>query len=132
MTYICKHFEAHELVPKHIYDSPKPVSKYTLFDDRLLKLIDRIKDLLIEEGFGVAMILNSDTSTLWYEVIEKHAAVIMPIIGGRIHFIGANDKPVKQNNKPQFMCYFAPFGRATKQAVYEPVHTSQIYTGRTT
>ena len=46
MAYICKHFEAHELVPKHIYDSPKPISKYTLFDDRLLKLSDRIRELV--------------------------------------------------------------------------------------
>lgn len=81
-------------------------------------------------GYAVAGILNSDTSTRWYDLLEKNAAVIMPIVGGRIKFIDAASGNVgKSNNKPQFMFYLAPFGRATKQAAYEPVYISEIYKG---
>lgn len=78
-------------------------------------------------GHGVAIILNYDTSTRWYELVEENAAVIMPITGGRVAFIGPEGKPVKGNSKPQFMCYFAPFGRATKEPVFEPVKHSEIF-----
>lgn len=78
-------------------------------------------------GFAVAGILNHDTSTRWFVELQKHAAVLMPITGGRIAFLDADNKPVKGNNKPQVMFYLAPFGSHTQQTDY--VSISDIYGG---
>ena len=81
-------------------------------------------------GNGVVMLLNFDPSTKWFDVISSKASVIIPIQGGRIAFLNEEGKPVRGNSKPQMLCYFAPFGRATKQAVYEPVNIKEIYNER--
>ena len=46
MTYIPEHFEPHELVPPDVYDAlnGNPTKIFRLFDDRLLKTSDRLRD----------------------------------------------------------------------------------------
>tara|TARA_R100000541_G_scaffold355_1_gene3085 strand:- start:158 stop:646 length:489 start_codon:yes stop_codon:yes gene_type:complete len=76
-------------------------------------------------GYAVAGILNNDTSPKWFAELQKHAAVLMPIVGGRIAFLNADREPVKGNNKPQIMFYLAPFGSKTQQTKY--VNIKDIY-----
>lgn len=78
-----------------------------------------------QAGYAVAGILNHDTSTKWFVELQKHAALLMPITGGRVAFLGADGEPVKGNNKPQVMFYLAPFGSVTQQTDY--VSISDIY-----
>lgn len=78
-----------------------------------------------EAGYAVAGILNNDPSTKWYVELEANAAIIMPIIGGRIAFLDDNGDPIGSNNKPQLMFYLAPFGSKTKSV--EHVHIDEIY-----
>ena len=78
-----------------------------------------------EAGYAVAGILNNDPSTKWYVELEANAAIIMPIIGGRIAFLDDNGNPIGSNNKPQLMFYLAPFGSKTKSV--EHVHIDEIY-----
>jgi hypothetical protein len=73
----------------------------------------------------VTGILNNDTSTKWYVGLAKHAAIIMPITGGRIAFLDEDKQPINGNNKPQLMFYLAPFGSHTK--VVEHVSIDDIY-----
>lgn len=60
-------------------------------------------------GYAIAGILNSDTSTKWFKELINAKALIMPIVGGRISFLDGNGEPVTQNNKPQFMFYLSPY-----------------------
>jgi len=76
-------------------------------------------------GHAVAGILNNDPSTKWYVELEANAAIIMPIIGGRIAFLDDKGDPIGSNNKPQLMFYLAPFGSKTKSV--EHVHIDEIY-----
>lgn len=78
-----------------------------------------------QSGYAVAGILNNDPSTKWYVELEANAAIIMPIIGGRIAFLDDNGDPIGSNNKPQLMFYLAPFGSKTKTV--EHVHIDEIY-----
>ena len=78
-----------------------------------------------DAGYAVAGILNNDPSTKWYVELEANAAIIMPIIGGRIAFLDDNGDPIGSNNKPQLMFYLAPFGSKTKTV--EHVHIDEIY-----
>jgi phage N-6-adenine-methyltransferase len=78
-----------------------------------------------EAGYAVAGILNNDPSTKWYVELEANAAIIMPIIGGRIAFLDDNGDPIGSNNKPQLMFYLAPFGSKTKSV--DHVHIDEIY-----
>jgi len=78
-----------------------------------------------QAGHAVAGILNNDPSTKWYVELEANAAIIMPIIGGRIAFLDDNGDPIGSNNKPQLMFYLAPFGSKTKSV--EHVHIDEIY-----
>jgi len=78
-----------------------------------------------EAGYAVAGILNNDPSTKWYVELEASAAIIMPIIGGRIAFLDDKGDPIGSNNKPQLMFYLAPFGSKTKSV--EHVHIYEIY-----
>ena len=73
-----------------------------------------------QAGHAVAGILNNDPSTKWYVDLEANAAIIMPIMGGRIAFLDDNGDPISSNNKPQLMFYLAPFGSKTKTV--EHVH----------
>lgn len=75
--------------------------------------------------YAVAGILNNDTSTKWYAELANHAAIIMPITGGRIAFLDEDKQPINGNNKPQLMFYLAPFGSHTK--VIEHVGIDEIY-----
>lgn len=76
-------------------------------------------------GYAVAGILNNDPSTKWFIHLENKAAIIMPIMGGRIAFLGDDGEPINGNNKPQLMFYLAPFGSKTKSV--EHVHIDEIY-----
>lgn len=78
-----------------------------------------------QSGYAVAGILNNDPSTKWYVELEASAAIIMPIIGGRIAFLDDKGDPIGSNNKPQLMFYLAPFGSKTKSV--EHVHIDEIY-----
>lgn len=51
--YKCEHFKAQELVDKALYEK-RGNKVFQLFDDRLLKLIDELREL-----FGVPMTVNS-------------------------------------------------------------------------
>jgi len=76
-------------------------------------------------GYAVAGVLNNDPSTKWYAELANHAAIIMPITGGRIAFLDEDKQPINGNNKPQLMFYLAPFGGHTK--VIEHVSIDDIY-----
>ena len=76
-------------------------------------------------GYAVAGILNNDPSTKWYIHLEHNAAIIMPIMGGRIAFLDDDGEPINGNNKPQLMFYLAPFGSKVKTV--EHVHIDEIY-----
>jgi len=79
-------------------------------------------------GYAVAMILNMDTSTKWFDVIEKNASIVMPVTGARIAFLNGKGQPVKGNSKSQMLVYFAPFGRVgAMQTDY--VSVNDIYGG---
>lgn len=66
---------------------------------------------IADQGYTVIMLLNLDTSTKWFSVINEHAKTIFPIVGGRISFVdGRTGCKIKGNNKPQLMVKFAPFG----------------------
>ena len=55
--YRCRHFAAHELVPKNIYDLfQNPDIIYGLFDENALRILD-----LLREWAGVGLIINN-----WY------------------------------------------------------------------
>ena len=77
-------------------------------------------------GYAVVILLNNDCSTKWFVEIVNNASIIMPITGGRISFLDQDQSAIKGNNKPQFMAYFAPFGRRGElQTVY--VSVDDIY-----
>lgn len=76
-------------------------------------------------GYAVSGILNLDPSTKWFVELQKHAAVIMNVIGGRIAFLDESGQPINGNNKPQFMFYIAPFGSCNQSTDY--VHIDEIY-----
>ncbi len=76
-------------------------------------------------GYGVAWILNNDSSTKWYVELEKHAQILMPITGGRIAFLDSEGAPINGNNKPQIMFYLAPFG--SKVSKTDHVNIKEIY-----
>jgi phage N-6-adenine-methyltransferase len=76
-------------------------------------------------GYAVAGILNNDPSTKWYVELAEHAAIIMPIMGGRIAFLDDDGEPINGNNKPQLMFYLAPFGSKVKTV--EHAHIDDIY-----
>ena len=76
-------------------------------------------------GYAVAGILNVDTSTKWFEELINAKALIMPIVGGRIKFIGDDGKPGKSNNKPQIIFYLAPFLAPSVDTEY--IHINEIY-----
>ncbi len=78
-----------------------------------------------QHGYAVAGILNADTSTKWFEELINAKALVMPIVGGRIHFLNSEGVPVKQNNKPQFMFYLAPFLAQSVSTEY--IHINEIY-----
>ena len=78
-----------------------------------------------EAGYAIAGILNSDTSTKWFVELHKANAMFMPIIGGRIKFIGDDGKPGTSNNKPQFMFYLAPYLSHNVDTEY--VNINEIY-----
>ena len=76
-------------------------------------------------GYAVAGILNFDPSTKWFLELENANALIMPIIGGRIAFLNEHGKPIRGNNKPQFMFYLAPFLAQSVQTEY--INIKEIY-----
>ena len=76
-------------------------------------------------GYAVAGILNNDSSTKWYIELEKHAQILMPIMGGRIAFLNDAGEPIAGNNKPQIMFYLAPFGSKVKHV--DHVSIDDIY-----
>lgn len=78
-----------------------------------------------EAGYSVAGILNNDTSTKWFCELQKAAAILMPITGGRIAFLDEYGQPINGNNKPQVMFYLAPFGSHTQTTEY--VSIDEIY-----
>lgn len=71
------------------------------------------------DGLGVVMLLNNDTSVGWFAEALKGVSEIRNIIGeekesggyssGRLAFLNGEGKPVKGNNKPQFILVFNPF-----------------------
>ena len=81
-----------------------------------------------QHGYAVAGILNSDTSTNWFIELANAKALLMPIVGGRIHFLNNEGVPVKKNNKPQVMFYLAPFLAQSVDTEY--VHITEIYKGQ--
>lgn len=78
-----------------------------------------------QAGYAVAGILNNDSSTKWFELLESNAQILMPIVGGRIAFLDDNGVPINGNNKPQVMFYLAPFGSHVKDT--QSVHINEIY-----
>lgn len=58
----------------------------------------------------VIMLLNLDTSTKWFSLINDKATGIYPIIGGRLAFHDEEGRPIKGNNKPQVLVKFGGFG----------------------
>ena len=76
-------------------------------------------------GYAVAGILNNDSSTKWFVELQKRAAILMPITGGRISFLDGEGKAIRGNNKPQIMFYLAPFGAVSQSTEY--VDIKEIY-----
>ena len=73
------------------------------------------------------MLLNMDTSTKWFIEIEQHSnALIMPVVGGRIAFVGEDGKPKKENNKPQVFVKFHAEDDEAIGAKYESVYHKEI------
>lgn len=90
------------------YSTPKPFVKVAI---ELAKL-----------GHNVTMLLNMDTSTTWFELINKHATVISPVVGGRIAFLNKDNEPVPGNNKPQVLVHLS---KSPSQA-WMPIHISEL------
>lgn len=80
-------------------------------------------------GYAVAGILNHDTSTKWFVELQKHATVLMPILGGRISFLDADGVAIKGNNKPQVMFYISPYCPSVQTTEY--VDITEIYAKNT-
>jgi phage N-6-adenine-methyltransferase len=75
-----------------------------------------------QQGIGVVMLLNLDTSTKWFRRIMEAASIVYPIVGARIAFLNQQSEPIKGNNKPQVMVYFEPYGRTQPiQTEYVPI-----------
>lgn len=66
---------------------------------------------LASECTTVIMLLNLDTSTKWFDVIDKHATGIYPITGGRVSFCNEHGEPIKGNNKPQVLVKFGGYSK---------------------
>jgi phage N-6-adenine-methyltransferase len=76
-------------------------------------------------GYAVAGILNSDSSTKWFKELINAKALIMPIVGGRISFLDGEGVSIKGNNKPQFMFYLSPY--LARYADTEYIDIADIY-----
>ena len=82
---------------------------------------------LSQNNNEVFMLLNMDTSTKWFIEIEQHSnALIMPVVGGRIAFVGEDGKPKKENNKPQVFIKFHAEQDEAIGAKYESVYHKEI------
>lgn len=80
-----------------------------------------------QNGNEVFMLLNMDSSTKWFLEIESHSnALIMPVVGGRIAFVGEDGKPKRENNKPQVFIKFESTGDYGKGASYESIYHAEI------
>ena len=96
------------------YSNPMPWVKQTL--------------LAQSKGLGVVSLLNADTSVGWFAEALKGVSEIRNIVGdekesggyssGRLAFLNSDGKPVKGNNKPQFILVFNPFKIGAKITSY--------------
>lgn len=88
------------------------------------------------KGLGVVMLLNDDTSVGWFAEALQGVSEVRHIIGekkikgkgyhsGRIAFINHEGKPIKGNNKPQFVLVFNPHKIGAKITSY--VKLSEFY-----
>lgn len=60
-------------------------------------------------GCTVVMLLPSDKSTQWYQVIQDNATEVIDIVGGRINFLHpVTGEEVKGNNKGSMVAVFDP------------------------
>ena len=111
----------------HIYDEIADTGALCFLNPPYSNPLPFVKQAIkwSQAGYAVVGILNNDTSTKWYVELAKHAAIIMPITGGRIAFLDEDKQPINGNNKPQLMFYLAPFGSHTK--VVEHVGIDDIY-----
>jgi phage N-6-adenine-methyltransferase len=111
----------------HIYDDIADTGALCFFNPPYSNPLPFVQQAIkwSQAGYAVAGILNNDTSTKWYVELANHAAIIMPITGGRIAFLDEDKQPINGNNKPQLMFYLAPFGSHTK--AIEHVSIDEIY-----
>ena len=86
-----------------------------------LPFVTKCKEIA-EMGFTVIMLLNQDTSTKWFGVIDKHAKGIYPVTGARISFVDGDGNKIKGNNKPQILVKFSPHGKQH----WETIHISEL------
>ena len=79
-------------------------------------------------GNDVFMLLNMDTSTKWFELIEAtENATVMPVVGGRIHFVNEKGEQITKNNKPQVFIYFCKHQTYNLlKADWEPINIELI------
>lgn len=77
---------------------------------------------LASRDLTIIMLLNMDTSTKWFDVIDKIALSIHPIVGGRIAFYNEDWQPIKGNNKPQVLVRFGGFGSQR----WETIHINEL------
>lgn len=75
---------------------------------------------------NVAMVLNLDCSTEWYLTAHDAGAEFRPIIGGRVHYHGADDKPMRETMKCQVIINFFT-DRIPGQPTYKPVAYKDIF-----
>jgi phage N-6-adenine-methyltransferase len=75
---------------------------------------------------NLAFILNLDCSTEWYKTAHDAGATFMPIVGKRVHFLGADGLPMRQTKKCQVMIFFYT-DRIPGRPVYKPVLWSDIF-----
>ena len=74
----------------------------------------------------VMMLLNMDTSTKWFELLESYNnAVLMPVIGSRIAFVDGDGVAKRGNSKPQLFVRLLEKGYG-KKAHWNPVYHSEI------
>lgn len=60
-----------------------------------------------EEDCNVAVLLNADTSTRWFDLIAEHAQEIFFITQGRVAFLDyRTGKAIRGNNRPQLIACF--------------------------
>lgn len=66
-----------------------------------------------------AVVLPSDLSTQWGELVTRQASEIIHITGGRVNYVhNMSGKEIKGNNKPTIIAVFRPDDRSASTRYY--------------